>query len=88
MTYVSDCCHAGKEYFNNLMEYCRTDVGYAQLKSVKTKEKRDYMDSFFMAETLKYFYLLFAPGKTVDFNKTIFNTEANPWIIWVKAPGN
>jgi mannosidase alpha-like ER degradation enhancer 2 len=36
------------------------------------------MESYFLAETLKYAYLLFAPAKTLDFDKVVFNTEAHP----------
>jgi mannosidase alpha-like ER degradation enhancer 2 len=36
------------------------------------------MESFFLAETLKYLYLLFAPSETLDFENVIFNTEAHP----------
>ena len=49
-----------------------------RLKSVVTKEKADSMQSFLFAETFKYFYLLFAPPQTLDFNRVIFNTEAHP----------
>jgi mannosidase alpha-like ER degradation enhancer 2 len=72
----------GNEYFDSLVEYCRNDVAYAHLKSVKTKEQQDAMESFFLAETLKYFYLLFAPEDTIDFDKIIFNTEAHPLKRW------
>ncbi|HEX3102137.1 MAG TPA: glycoside hydrolase family 47 protein, partial [Pyrinomonadaceae bacterium] len=68
----------GKQMFDDLVKYCRTDVAYAGLKSVTTKEKTDYMHSFWFAETLKYFYLLFAPEKTLDFKSVVFNTEAHP----------
>ena len=68
----------GKEMFDDFVHYCRNDVGYAGLKSVVTKEKTDYMHSFVFAETFKYFYLLFAPEKTLDLNKMVFNTEAHP----------
>jgi ER degradation enhancer, mannosidase alpha-like 2 len=68
----------GRTFFNSLVKYCRTDVAYAALKDVRTKEKRDNMESFFFAETLKYLYLLFAPAKTLDFDKVVFNTEAHP----------
>ncbi len=52
----------GKTMFDDLVKYCRTDVAYAGLKDVRTKEKTDYMHSFWFAETLKYFYLLFWSG--------------------------
>jgi ER degradation enhancer, mannosidase alpha-like 2 len=68
----------GKRMFEDFVKHCRTDVAYAGLKSVVTKEKTDYMHSFLLAETFKYFYLLFAPEKTVDFKKVVFNTEAHP----------
>ncbi|HEV7699817.1 MAG TPA: glycoside hydrolase family 47 protein [Pyrinomonadaceae bacterium] len=68
----------GKVMFDDLVKYCRTDVAFAGMKSVVTKEKTDYMHSFWLAETLKYFYLLFGPEKTVDLSKTVFNTEAHP----------
>lgn len=68
----------GKQMFEDFVKHCRTDVAYAGLKSVVTKEKTDYMHSFVFAETFKYFYLLFAPEKTLDLKKVVFNTEAHP----------
>lgn len=64
--------------WKDFVTHCRTDEGYAALKSVVTKEKSDSMQSFLFAETFKYFYLLFAPPRTLDFDKVIFNTEAHP----------
>jgi mannosidase alpha-like ER degradation enhancer 2 len=68
----------GRTFFDNLVRYCKTEAGYAALQNVETKEKRDEMESFFLAETLKYLYLLFAPRETIDLPKVIFNTEAHP----------
>ncbi len=68
----------GKTMFEDFVRHCRTDVAFAGLKSVVTKEKADYMHSFALAETLKYFYLIFAPPSTIDLNKIVFNTEAHP----------
>jgi glycosyl hydrolase family 47 len=62
----------------DFMRHCRTDVAYAALKNVESKEKADSMQSFLFAETFKYFYLLFAPPETLDFRNVIFNTEAHP----------
>ena len=43
----------------------------------------DAMESFFLAETLKYAYLLFAADDAIDFEAVIFNTEAHPiWRTW------
>ena len=68
----------GEKLFNDFVRYCRADAGYAALADVVTKQQRDEMESFALAETFKYFYLLFAPPGTLDFNKIVFNTEAHP----------
>jgi hypothetical protein len=68
----------GQTLFADFMKHCRTEEGYAALQSVVTKEKSDSMQSFLFAETFKYFYLLFAPARTLNFDKVIFNTEAHP----------
>jgi mannosidase alpha-like ER degradation enhancer 2 len=68
----------GRTFFAALVAHCRTDAGYTVLKSVATKEKGDLMPSYFLAETLKYLYLLFAPEKTLDLDHVVFNTEAHP----------
>ena len=68
----------GQTMFEDFVKYCRTDEGYAALKSVVTRDKADSMQSFLFAETFKYFYLLFALPKTLDFDGVIFNTEAHP----------
>jgi ER degradation enhancer, mannosidase alpha-like 2 len=68
----------GWQMWKDFVKHCRTDEGYAALKSVVTKEKSDSMQSFLFAETFKYFYLLFAPAETLDFKNVIFNTEAHP----------
>jgi mannosidase alpha-like ER degradation enhancer 2 len=68
----------GRRFFIGLLTQCRTDAGYTVLKDVVTKEKGDLQPSYFLAETLKYLYLLFAPEKTLDLDHVVFNTEAHP----------
>jgi len=68
----------GERLWRDFVRNCRTEDGYAALKSVVTKEKSDSMQSFLFAETFKYFYLLFSPPSTLDFDGVIFNTEAHP----------
>lgn len=65
-------------FFDDLIKHCRTESGYTTLKSVVTKEKGDHMPSYFLAETLKYLYLLFAPERELDLREVVFNTEAHP----------
>jgi glycosyl hydrolase family 47 len=68
----------GRTLFSDLVRHCRTEAGYAALSNVATKEKADRMESYFLAETLKYLYLLFAPREKLDLSAVVFNTEAHP----------
>ena len=62
------------------MKYCRTDVAFSSVENVETMEKRNYMPTFFFAETLKYFYLAFSEGDgQFNLDEYIFNTEAHPF---------
>ncbi len=73
----------GRVMVDSLLHYTRSETGFTALRSVVTKERRDQMQSFFLAETLKYAFLLFAPPATLDFNAVVFNTEAHPlWATW------
>jgi mannosidase alpha-like ER degradation enhancer 2 len=65
-------------FLGALSHYCKTENGYAGLRDVTKFEKDDKMESYFLAETLKYLYLTFAPRSTLDLNKVVFNTEAHP----------
>jgi hypothetical protein len=67
----------GRTILENLIKYCRTEDGYTVLTSVVTKEQGDRQHSFFLAETLKYLYLLFTPD-AVSLDRVVFNTEAHP----------
>jgi mannosyl-oligosaccharide alpha-1,2-mannosidase len=39
----------------------------------------DSMESFWMAETLKYFYLIFSEPSIIGLDEYVFNTEAHPF---------
>lgn len=68
----------GRSMFDDFVRYTRTDSGFAALESVVTKEKADDMESFVLAETFKYFYLLYAAPDTLDPDEVVLNTEAHP----------
>ena len=74
----------GWEIFQSIEKYCKTDIAYGRLHDVTRTDKApdDSMESFFMAETLKYLYLLMDPDSEVDLEKYVFNTEAHPLKIW------
>ena len=68
----------GEKMFDDFVKYCRAEAGYTALADVISKQPLDEMESFVLAETFKYFYLLFAPSETLQFAGVIFNTEAHP----------
>jgi mannosidase alpha-like ER degradation enhancer 2 len=68
----------GKKMIDDILSKCKTTDGFAAVKDVRTMELEDSMESFFLAETLKYAYLIFAPESTLDLNQYVFTTEAHP----------
>ena len=76
----------GRDIFQRIVRWTRTDAGFAHLADVRTKEQADAMESFFLAETLKYAYLLADPG-ALDFDAVVFNTEAHKTPLLQKALG-
>ena len=53
--------------FQSIEKYCKTKYGYGSPKDVdRPGYVEDRMESFFLAETLKYLYLLFDPDSEID----------------------
>ncbi|PLN81085.1 seven-hairpin glycosidase [Aspergillus taichungensis] len=67
--------------FKSIDKMCRTQYGHAALDDVRNvhSDQQDYMESFWLAETLKYFYLIFSEPDTVSLDEYVFNTEAHPF---------
>ncbi|KAI0730937.1 seven-hairpin glycosidase [Earliella scabrosa] len=81
----------GWDIFEALEKEAKTPSGYASLRSnlQSPAPKADEQPSFFLAETLKYLYLLFSNADPVPLDKWVFNTEAHPlpvfaWSDWEK----
>ncbi|XP_016332962.1 endoplasmic reticulum mannosyl-oligosaccharide 1,2-alpha-mannosidase-like [Sinocyclocheilus anshuiensis] len=80
----------GWEILQNFNKYTRVPTGgYTSINNVRdpaNPNPRDKMESFFLGETLKYFYLLFSNDPNlISLDKYIFNTEAHPLPIWPQA---
>ncbi|GAB4316304.1 MAG: hypothetical protein Kow00127_07660 [Bacteroidales bacterium] len=67
------------KFWNDLKKYCRTDVAFTSVDDVTTMKQRDYMPTFFLAETLKYFWLTFSNREDYLPEDIVFNTEAHPF---------
>lgn len=68
-----------KQYWSDVKEYCRNDVAFHSISNVETMEPKNYMPTFFFAETLKYFFLTFSHDENNPdfFDEHMFNTEAH-----------
>ncbi|KAI9640451.1 hypothetical protein NHQ30_011197 [Ciborinia camelliae] len=67
--------------FNNIIKHTITNIAHAALDDCTVSEhppKADRMESFWMAETLKYFYLIFADPDFISLDEYVLNTEAHP----------
>ncbi|KAK2462665.1 hypothetical protein APHAL10511_005398 [Amanita phalloides] len=85
----------GWEIFQAIEEWCKANYGYATVNSVDIEPfgKDNDMPSWFLAETLKYLYLLFDDTNSIPLDRWVFNTEAHPlpvfsWAEWEKRVYN
>lgn len=67
--------------FKRVYTHTRTDIAHAAIVDVfnKTAPKEDSMESFWTAETLKYYYLIFSDPDFISLDDYVFNTEAHPF---------
>lgn len=69
----------GYNIFKKIRKHCRTPFGYTALENVYSMKKMNEQPSFWMAEVLKYLWLLFSEDNTLNINDWVFNTEAHPF---------
>ncbi|XP_077987220.1 ER degradation-enhancing alpha-mannosidase-like protein 3 [Glandiceps talaboti] len=69
----------GQNILDNLNHHARVPCGFAGMKDVRTGSHEDRMDSFVLAETFKYLYLLFAEPEDliIELDDYLFTTEAH-----------
>lgn len=70
----------GERIFRSIQQNARVEAGFASVQDVNVlpTEKLDEMQSFVMAETMKYLFLLFSPADVLDLDRFVLNTEAHP----------
>ncbi|PLW55823.1 hypothetical protein PCANC_02256 [Puccinia coronata f. sp. avenae] len=71
----------GWRMFTSWMESCVTKYGFANLENVNYWPPLlvDKQESFVLAETFKYYYLLFSEPDLISLDEYVFNTEAHPF---------
>ena len=65
-----------QKYWGDIKKHCKGEVAFHSINDVRTKEAKDYLATYFFAETMKYFYIGFSQGDFV-FEDHVFNTEAH-----------
>jgi len=77
----------GWEYMQALNKWVKRKYGYDGLRDAnqKTPVHDDVQQSWFLAETLKYLYLLFSPHDVIPLDQFVFNTEAHPFSLFDPA---
>ncbi|KAI0886758.1 glycoside hydrolase family 47 protein [Annulohypoxylon maeteangense] len=71
----------GWKMFNAIVSQTRTESGNSAIDNVllPNSDKTDEMESFWLAETLKYFYLLYSDPSLISLDEWVLNTEAHPF---------
>lgn len=74
----------GYEIAQNIERHARVETGgYSGIENILANpiKYNDRQESYFLAETLKYLYLLFSSDDLLPLDKWVFNTEAHPFPI-------
>ncbi|KAK3321264.1 glycoside hydrolase family 47 protein [Cercophora scortea] len=82
MTGKEDLRDVAWRMFQDIMAKTQTPFANSAIANVTVRgetEKLDSMESFWMSETLKYFYLMFSPPDLISLDEFVFNTEAHPF---------
>ena len=81
----------GWAIFTSLRRHARLESGgYASVESVEEVPVRfrdGPMESFWLAETLKYLFLLFSDDSVLPLDQWVFNTEGHPLPVHNRGSG-
>ncbi|KAL2128816.1 hypothetical protein VTI74DRAFT_8609 [Chaetomium olivicolor] len=73
----------GWRMFQAVIRATQTEIGHSAIDDVTSTSSAvlqlDSMESFWLAETLKYFYLLFSEPDVISLDEWVLNTEAHPF---------
>lgn len=79
------------EIYEAIEQHTRTPYGYSAVRDVRVQQPqlRNEMETFFLAETMKYLYLTFHPNprEVLDLDEFVLTTEAHPLRIWRPKKG-
>lgn len=64
---------SGWDMFKSIMAHTKTDIAHSAIKNVldPAPEQVDEMESFWLAETLKYFFLLYSTPDVISLDEYV-----------------
>ena len=73
---------------SSILKHTRTALANSAIDDVTKQHPKhlDSMESFWLAETLKYAWLLFEDEDKWSLDEWVFNTEAHPIRVAAKSP--
>ncbi|KAK4209714.1 glycoside hydrolase [Rhypophila decipiens] len=81
MTGKEDLRDIAWRMFESVMRSTETELANSAIEDVTVEgipTRTDSMESFWLAETLKYYYLIFSPPGLISLDEFVLNTEAHP----------
>jgi len=72
----------GWRMYKSVINATQTEVGHSSVEDVGVPgglKHNNEMESFWLAETLKYYYLLFTTPDVISLDEWVLNTEAHPF---------
>ncbi|EAY16781.1 Glycosyl hydrolase family 47 protein [Trichomonas vaginalis G3] len=68
-----------EDFFNSLKKYSKIGNAYSSVSNVDSSFPgyEDQMDSFFLAETMKYLYLIFCDDDVISLDDYVFTTQGH-----------
>ncbi|XP_056403979.1 ER degradation-enhancing alpha-mannosidase-like protein 2 [Hyla sarda] len=69
----------GRDAIESIEKISKVDCGFATIKDVRDHKLDNRMESFFLAETIKYLYLLFDPDNFIHNDGSAFDLVVTPY---------
>ncbi|NWS75397.1 EDEM2 protein, partial [Crotophaga sulcirostris] len=69
----------GRDAVESIEKISKVDCGFATIKDLRDHRLDNRMESFFLAETVKYLYLLFDPDNFIHNDGSVFDVVMTPY---------
>ena len=76
---------SNREIFQSIEKFCKTHIAYGEYTDVNhpNAQPKNSMESFFLAETLKYLYLLYDDDSEIDILNKVRTTSLDEYVVFL-----